>query len=181
MTEIRYKRADSTEELNQILELQSINIPSSISKNELKTQGFVTVHHDFEILKSMNDKCPHIIAKSDKKVVGYALCMLKEFKEKIEVLKPMFKHIDNCLKQNDAYIVMGQVCIDKAFRKQGMFRGLYYYMKLQLQAEFDMIVTEVDVANTKSLDAHYAIGFKTIYSYRSTQQDWEILYWKLNN
>ncbi len=83
--------------------------------------------------------------------------------------------------QNETYIVMGQVCIDKTFRKQGVFRGLYNFMKKQLQTEFDMIITEVGVANTRSINAHYAIGFKTIYSYRSNQQDWNIIYWKLND
>lgn len=29
----------------------------------------------------------------------------------------MFKSIDKCLNQNETYIVMGQACIDKTFRK----------------------------------------------------------------
>jgi len=174
--EIKYKRAESIEELEQILQLQQTNTLTTISDKERMQEGFVTVQHGFSTLKAMNDKCPHIIAKNNQKVVGYTLCMLKEFKEEIEVLKPMFKNIDNCLKQNEAYVVMGQVCIDKAFRKQGVFRGLYNFMKKQLHTEYDLIVTEVDIANTRSLNAHYAIGFKTLYSYRSNNQDWNILY-----
>ena len=80
---IEYKRAKTDLELNQILELQRSNIPSIISEDEKKKEGFVTVHHTLEILKAMNDKCAHIIAKHQDKVVGYALCMLKEFKEDI--------------------------------------------------------------------------------------------------
>ena len=91
---IIYKRAETNEELQQILELQRTNIPASISEEEKKKEGFVTVHHTFEILKAMNDKCTHVIAKYNDEVVGYALCMLKEFKEDIEVLKPMFQKID---------------------------------------------------------------------------------------
>jgi len=176
MSSIIYTRVNSNEDLKQILQLQHLNIPSAISENEKQQEGFVTVQHGFGILKAMNDKCPHIIAKNNQKVVGYTLCMLKEFKEEIDVLKPMFKNIDNCLKQNEAYVVMGQVCIDKAFRKQGVFRGLYNFMKKQLHTEYDLIVTEVDIANTRSLNAHYAIGFKTLYSYCSNNQDWNILY-----
>ena len=178
--EIIYKRVNSTEELYQILELQRANIPSSISEKEIKKEGFVTVHHNFEILKAMNDKCPHVIAKCNGKVVGYALCMLKGFKKDIEVLQPMFQQIDNFLKGGNMYIVMGQICIDKMFRKQGIFRGLYHYMKQQLQSKFNTIVTEVDTANKRSLNAHFAIGFKTLYSYRSNRQDWKILHWILN-
>ena len=96
-----YKRVDSNEELDQILELQHNNFSSSISNKEKEEEGFVTVHHDFELLKSMNNKCAHIIAKHDKNVVGYALCMLKEFEKEIEILKPMFHQIDRCLKQQE--------------------------------------------------------------------------------
>jgi predicted GNAT family N-acyltransferase len=176
LNNIIYKRAETNQELRQILELQYANIPSAISKDEKQQEGFVTVHHSFEVLKAMNDKCPHIIAKNNQRVIGYTLCMLKEFKEKIEVLKPMFKNMDKCLNQNQTYVVMGQVCIDKAFRKQGVFRGLYSVVKKQLQTEFDLIITEIDITNTRSLNAHYAIGFKNLYSYRSNQQDWNIIY-----
>ena len=114
-------------------------------------------------------------------MVGYTLCMLKEFKEKIEVLCPMFQQIYSCVKNDENYIVMGQVCIDKQFRKQGVFRGLYHFMKQEMSTQYDMIITEVDVVNTRSMNAHFAIGFKTLYSYRSNNQDWKILYLNLKN
>jgi hypothetical protein len=179
MLGINYKRADSNEELNQILELQRANIPSVISEEESKTEGFVTVHHNFDILKAMNDRCPHVIAKSNDNVVGYTLCMLKEFKADIEVLKPMFQQIEACLNNDETYVIMGQVCVDKGFRKKGIFRGLYEYMKQELQSDYDMIITEVDVANTRSLDAHYAIGFKLLQSYQSNGQSWALISWDL--
>ncbi len=74
-----------------------------------------------------------------------------------------------------------QICIDKQFRKQGVFRGLYHFMKQEMASKYNMIITEVDVANTRSLKAHFAIGFKTLYSYRSNHQDWKILYLNLKN
>lgn len=177
MTAIIYKRAESNEELNQILELQRINLKSVISTEEKEIEGFVTIHHSFEILKTMNEKCAHIIAKNNDKVVGYALCMLKEFKKDIELLKPMFQQIEGCLKNDENYFTMGQICIDRMFRKQGVFRGLYSFMKEQLQSEFDVLITEVDFANERSLNAHYAIGFKLLHSYNSNNQDWALISW----
>lgn len=177
MTTIIYKRAESNEELNQILELQRINVKSVISAEEKEIEGFVTIHHTFEILKAMNDKCAHVIAKSNDKVVGYALCMLKEFREDIELLKPMFHQIEQCSAPGKTFFVMGQICIDKMFRKQGVFRGLYRFMKDQLQSEFDMIITEVDFSNERSLNAHYAVGFKLLHSYNSNNLDWALISW----
>ena len=178
MQDIIYKRVDSNEELDQILELQRINFHSSISEEESKVEGFVTVHHNLEILKAMNEKCAHIIAISGSKVVGYALCMLKEFKEEIEALRPMFQQIDVCLNKNKTYLVMGQICIDKVFRKRGVFRGMYHFMKQEMSSQYNMIITEVDVANTRSLNAHYAVGFKLLKSYYSAPHNWKLLCWK---
>lgn len=177
MVSIIYKRAETTQELHQILELQHANIPSIISEDEKTKEGFVTVHHDFNILKAMNDKCAHIIAKSNDKVIGYALCMLKEFKEDIKVLRPMFQQIDACLNENKTYFVLGQICIDKVFRKLGVFRGMYRFMKQEMASKYDMIITEVDKKNTRSLNAHYAVGFKLLNSYNSSQQDWALISW----
>ena len=174
---IIYKRVETNQELHQILDLQHANIPSVISEDEKQQEGFVTVHHSFEILKAMDNKCPHIIAKSNGKVVGYALCMLKNFKEEIEVLKPMFQQIDACLKQDETYFVMGQICIDKAFRKRGIFHGMYAFMKQEMAPKYSMIITEVDEKNTRSLNAHYAVGFKLLRAYNTSQQNWILITW----
>ena len=92
---LSYERATSEKELEQILTLQRKNLPTVISSEEKIKEGFVTVSHTFEILKKMNDVCPHIVAKSDDKVVGYALCMHPKFALDIAVLKPMFAEIDS--------------------------------------------------------------------------------------
>jgi hypothetical protein len=178
---IIYKKAETTEELNQILALQEINSPEHISEEERIKEGFVTARHTFEILKQMNDVRAHSIAKQNNKVIGYALSMAKAFKNDIEVLRPMFENIEENIPQQTNYIVMGQVCIDKNYRQQGVFKGLYHFMKSQMETDNDLIITEVDIKNTRSLNAHFAIGFKILYSYRSNNQDWQILSWNIKN
>ena len=172
---ITYQRATSDEELQQILELQQQNLPTVISSQEKKNEGFVTVSHTFEILKEMNDVCAHIIAKSEGRVIGYALCMHPKFADDITVLRPMFDEIETTLPKTENYITMGQICIDKAFRKQGIFRKLYETMQTSIRPEFGTIITEVDTKNTRSLQAHYAVGFIDIKTYRSGGQDWKLI------
>lgn len=176
MAQIVYKRADSLLELEGILDLQKKNSRLAISENEKITEGFVTVQHDMTILKKMNDSSAHIIAKFKDKVIGYALVMLKEYRDDIAVLRPMFSQIDK-INYQTSYFTMGQVCVDKEFRKQGVFRGLYNCMKSHLKDEFSMVITEVDRTNTRSLNAHKAIGFKHLRAYHSLGQDWELIYW----
>ncbi len=125
----------------------------------------------------MNKREPHIIAKDQDKVVGYTLCMTSDFGNYIEILKPMFKKIEDSLDRSNKYIVMGQVCIDKAYRGHGIFRGLYQKMKLELQEKYDLLITEVAANNLRSLNAHYAIGFKTLVIYDADQIDWHLIHW----
>ena len=174
---IQYKRASNTKELDQIIALQQQNLNQNVSTEDKNNEGFLSVQHDLEILTKMNDDCPHIIAKSNDLVVGYALCMHKKFANNIEVLKPMFMQIESAFEKNINYVTMGQICIDKAFRRQGIFKGLYEFMKNELTSKFDMVITEVDSTNLRSLNAHKAVGFKSVKSYKAGLQTWVLVYW----
>lgn len=172
---ITYQRAKTIEDLNQILELQQRNLPKNLSSSEKESEGFVTVTHSFKLLKQMNDACPHIIAKHNGCVIGYALCMTTNFKAKIPVLIPMFNEIESVISKHLNYVVMGQICIDKTARGQGVFRSLYQFMAQELKNDFKAIITEVDIKNTRSLNAHKAVGFTPLKNYTSDNQVWEII------
>ena len=173
--DIIYSRADSSTEMEEILVLQQKNLPGNIDEAEIATEGFLTVSHTSELLSRMNNVCPHIIAKSGDTLVGYALCMHPSFRDKIEVLKSMFVKIDALVDPGLDYIVMGQICIDKDYRRKGIFRGLYEYMGSELESDYDMIITEVDDENRRSLDAHYAVGFKEMIVYPSHGRKWHMV------
>ena len=76
---ITYHRASINADLYEILKLQKKNLRHLISEDVKEKEGFVTLQHDFEMLKKMNDACAHCIAKYEGKVVGYGLCMLLDF------------------------------------------------------------------------------------------------------
>nr|WP_299386972.1 GNAT family N-acetyltransferase [Allomuricauda sp.] len=162
---LRYKQASNPSELEQILALQHGNLPKNLSEEEQSTDGFLTVEHSYTILKEMNDECGHIIALDNEKVVAYALCMHPKFSESIEVLKPMFQEINLAINGRQNYMVMGQICVAKSHRGQGVFRKLYETMKDKLPAGMDTIITEVDARNQRSLNAHKAVGFTILKRY----------------
>ena len=171
---VTYGRANPGNDLKEILELQRINLPDQLTDDDRKQEGFVTISHSLELLERMNDVCPHIVARDNGRVVGYALCMHPDFSEEIPILLSMFEMI-NTLLEDRSYMVMGQVCVDKGYRGKGVFRGLYQAMKVALEGEFELIVTEVDGRNTRSLDAHLAIGFRVIKKYQSDGRDWYLI------
>lgn len=177
MKTILYKRASTLDELEQIRTLQLQNSSQNITSEEKLQEGFVTVQHTVALLEQMNTACAHIIAKDEEKVVGFALVMLSSFRNEIEVLIPMFERIDSLIPASKSYVIMGQVCVDKNYRKQGIFRGLYDFYRTQLQQEFDFLITEVGAINLRSMSAHEYIGFKTIDSYEEDGINWNIMLW----
>ncbi|HMB61913.1 MAG TPA: GNAT family N-acetyltransferase [Eudoraea sp.] len=167
--------AQSRKELEQILELQQHNLPQILSPGEKVKEGFVTVSHSLDLLERMNAVCQHIIAKKEGQVIGYALSMHPDFGNEIEVLKPMFDEVNSSALKDAKYIVMGQICIAKEYRGSGIFRQLYKAMQEAIQPHFQYIITEVDAKNLRSLNAHYAVGFKDLKRYHSGGQDWHLI------
>ena len=176
---ITYSKATTVAELEQIIALQKINLLENLSEEERKEQGFVTVKHSLALLKAMNDVCAHTIAKVEDKVVGFALSMTKDFAGEIEVLKPMFAEISKIV-ADENYLVMGQICIDKNFRKQGIFAGLYQFMKLDICANtYNSIITEIDIKNERSLKAHESVGFELLKDFTAADKNWRIVILKV--
>jgi len=175
---IEFKVTTTTKELKQILDLQQQNLPKNLTKEEKETQGFVTVEHDFDTLHKMHEVHPHTIATDGDNVIGYVLSMSKVFGDSIAVLKPMFREIEKTNAADD-FIVMGQVCVAKGYRGKGIFRSLYNKMAESFSGEFSCIITEVDALNTRSLNAHKAIGFKGLCEYEAGNQTWKVISWEI--
>ena len=179
---IIYTTAQNNTELQQILDLQWINLPQNISSKEAKEQGFVTVHHDMELLAAMNVPHPHVIAKDGDKLVGYTLVMLKEFGNKVPILLPFFEKINGLTYRGErlrdvSYFVMGQVCVDKNYRGKGIFAGLYRQMKKEMSSHFQYVITEIATRNIRSIRAHEKVGFETVHIYSTEVEKWAIVSW----
>lgn len=172
----------TNEELEQILAIQQENHPSQLSEDKLKNSGFVTLLHTLDLLQEMNQIAPHIIAKVNDEVVGYALSMDPQLKNKIPILYPMFKMMDKVHYRNKkltdwSYYVMGQICVKDGFKRKGIFSKMYHKHKEVFQDKYDLCITEVATRNIPSIKAHEKVGFKTVYEYQDTTDKWNIIAW----
>lgn len=166
--------------MNQILALQQKYLKSRVEQSEIASEGFLTVEHSPEILAKMHSVTPHAVAIYNQEVVGYALAMSPIFQKDIPVLIPMFKKFDTLEYRSHKlanYLVMGQICIDQAHRRTGLFKQLYYHLFTMYRTEFNYLVTEISASNEHSLEAHYALGFKTISKYIDETDEWHIVLW----
>jgi len=184
---ISYSTSNTKEELEGILKLQQSNLAQGLTADEIQSQGFVTVNHDYDVLKKMNDLEKHVIAKEYEAVIGYCLAMTKQSRFDIPVLVPMFDVFDQIVYNEKIvstvhYIVVGQVCIDKAYRGQGVFDNCYAAYKKFYCNKYDLAITEIASSNTRSLQAHKRIGFREIYSYIDpTGTEWIVVIWDWRN
>lgn len=181
MDEIVYKTSLTKKELEGILKLQNENHYTNLSKEDMVSEGFLTCTHNIDLLTAFNNITPHIIAVSDNRVVAYLLAMTAMAEAEIPLLKPMFLEFEKVLINNKPisdynYLIVGQVCVGKGFRGQGVLEKCYRLYETIYKDRFDFAVTEIAVSNSRSLKAHLKLGFKEIRRYFSPDgKEWSIV------
>jgi len=183
---ISYTRANDDRDLMGIISLQRQNLPQSLDAEEMQSQGFVTVVHEMEVLKKMNAVEKSVIARDKETVIAYLLAMTTASRYDLPVLVPMFDVFEDILFRGKVlssynYIVVGQVCVDKRYRGQGVLDECYSFYVSCFKEKYDFAVTEIATSNVRSIRAHRRIGFETIHEYTAPDHEkWSIvvLDWK---
>jgi GNAT superfamily N-acetyltransferase len=180
---LNYTLSTTDQDLHGILKLQKSNLAQSLTADEMRKEGFVTVIHSYADLKRLNDIEKHIIAKDGDKVVAYLLAMTQRSGNDIPVLVPMFELFEEITYEHKRistydYIVVGQVCIDKQYRGQGILDNCYKAYRDHFSEKYAFAITEIAIANQRSINAHKRIGFKEIHKYSSLDNtEWSIVLW----
>ena len=173
---------NTTEELQQILDLQQQNLPKNISAEELKSQGFVTFQHDLKTLQEFHQLAPSVIVKDDEKVIAYALTVVNEARHVFPPMESMFRLLEK-LQWKDKpfcdyrYYEMGQVCVAKEYRGKGVFEMLYQEHKKSYSNKYDLLVTMISTMNHRSLKAHEKVGFQTVLIEKDELDEWAVVVW----
>ncbi|MBK8699150.1 MAG: GNAT family N-acetyltransferase [Saprospiraceae bacterium] len=178
-----FTQSYSNHDLEGILTLQMENLKTNLDLEVKLREGFVTVQHKLEDLQKLQDHAGHVIAREGNKIVGYVLAMTQASRYDIPVLVPMFDLFDRILYKEKPvstyhYMVVGQVCIAKAYRGQGLFDACYEKYKACFSDTYDFAITEIASNNYRSLAAHRRIGFETLHTYVAPDgQEWQIVIW----
>ncbi len=173
----------SDAELQQIIALQFINLKQNITSEEKNEQGFVTMVFTMDMLLAMHRLAPSVIVKdANGNVVAYAIVFLKEGRAGYPGMESMFRNIEKISWNGKPftsynYYIMGQICIAKEVRGQGVFEMLYHKHREIYGQQFDCIVTEIATSNQRSLRAHERVGFKTISTHSDAIDDWKVVAW----
>ncbi|NSL85580.1 GNAT family N-acetyltransferase [Chitinophaga solisilvae] len=170
------------QELEQIAALSQANNTALLTAAEKAKEGFVTWSYNMEILQQVHRLTPPVIVKDGDTVAGYAIVLTKEAADIYPPLKEMLQHFEQ-ITYNDKplnsyhYYVMGQICVHPDYRGKGVFQQLYDHHKKLYAARYDFLLTEISVANHRSLRAHQRTGFRTIHRYEDKLGSWEVVVW----
>jgi hypothetical protein len=179
----RLDMASSDAHFEQILQLQRRYHTASLSDAEQQAEGFLFVEHTVPILKAMANALPQAIALVDDRVVGYCLSMPLSFETALPSLQPMFEQFQRCTFRGRPlpayrFFVGGQVCVDRAYRGQGLLARLYRQVRSSVSG-YELCVTEISSRNQVSVRAHQAMGFVPLHTYSADREDWSIVAWSL--
>ena len=184
---ITITRATTIDDINGILQLHLLNLKGNISNEEAQHEGFVSAEYDLNSLNKINSICPSIIAVDiTKKIIGYALVVTKEFYGHHDLLDDLFRSVDalsfngECL-EGISYVIVGQLCVAKSFRGQGVVQMMYNFYRDELCSKYKYCITDIASNNPRSLKAHLKTGFQVIDSKGYGGLTWDVVLWDWRN
>ncbi|MEM8585125.1 MAG: GNAT family N-acetyltransferase [Bacteroidota bacterium] len=168
------------DDMQQILDLQTLNHKQVLDDAQKADQGFVSVAHEIEVLWDMHCLSPHVVAEDHGQIIGYALAMNKEFGKSIDGLQSTLDLIDQAsykgLQLNDTpYLIMGQVCVAREARGQKLVDRMYDFMSQTYRNQYRFFVTVISLNNTRSIRVHERYGFEELFHESDEQDNWVVV------
>ena len=179
---ITFHLTETLDELRQVKDIQKKHQKESIAPELRETTGFVTAEYEISLLEKMHRLLPSIIAKDGDIVVGYAIVTDPRIIGCHDLLDDLFDQInkltfDNHPLKETNYTVVGQLCVDSNYGRQGIAQGLYKKYRESYSGFFDYCITDVDCNNPRSLRTHLRAGFQTIHKIEYGNAEWDIVLW----
>lgn len=174
--------AETYADIEGIRLLQHENLKSRIPREEALREGFTTAVYSTEFLREMHAWHPSVVARSEGRVVGYALVTLPELRDGHPLLNDLFSKLDEvCFRgrrlKDAGYVVVGQLCVGKGYRGMGLVQAMYGHFRDSLSERFEYCACDVDRENPRSLKAHIRSGFEVVDTLEYGGALWDMLVW----
>ena len=178
------KLVTTSTELAQIAHLSDQNLVTKISAEQKAQEGFVTWEYPLETLQTLHRIIPSVIVMDGEKLAGYAISLTRECVDAYPPLDTDMHHFATLsykgrpLLDHRVYF-MGQICVDLAYRGQGVVKMLYDFHRKAFSDRYDLFVTLISQANPRSFKAHEKVGFKVIGTQHDEEsgQEWDVVAW----
>ncbi len=164
-----FRRAETTEDFQQIFDLQNNNLVTSLSESDLK-DGFLSASFTLDELQSMNDNICIMTCFSGMDLCGYQVATTLEFNKSSPLITAMMQQFSQItykgknISEYDCFIA-GPTCIDKKYRGQGIFPQLvaavFDFLK-QMSNPPRLRISFASESNLRSLNALKKVGCEII-------------------
>ena len=185
MASVIFRRAQP-QDYSAILRLQSENFIGNLAE-EKRSEGFLSAEFSREQVAQLAENLGTTIATVNGQVVAFLCGFRQEFDHGSPVVAkmldtyPLVKFDGQLLSSYHSYIY-GPVCIDRAYRRRGLLRGLYETQKQDLRGQFDVGVAFVSRSNPHSLSAHIAgLGMTEVGDFEFKGNVYVILAFRLDD
>jgi hypothetical protein len=159
MGSLVFRRA-GPQDYSAILRLRSENFIGNLSPEERK-EGFLSDEFTSRQVAELAEDLGTTVASVGGAVVAFLCAYRREFDHGSPVITKMLESYERvefegkALSSYNSYIY-GPVCIDRAYRRRRVLRGLYEAQKRELAGRFEVGVAFVSRSNPHSLKAHVA-------------------------
>jgi predicted GNAT superfamily acetyltransferase len=156
---VEYRRA-LPQDYPAIVQLNSANFIANLSEDE-RTDGFLSAVFTLDQTAAMAEDLGTTIAIVDGVLAGFLCAFRNDFDHGSPVVAKMIESYDRMcfegkfLSQYNTY-AYGPVCIDRAYRRKGLLRGLYEAQRNELAGRFEVGVALIARSNQHSMLAHVA-------------------------
>ncbi|MEX0958841.1 MAG: GNAT family N-acetyltransferase [Burkholderiales bacterium] len=154
---MRFRRATDSD-FESILALQEANLHQNLTEMQ-RADGFLSVHFTRDQFAEMNTGATVTVAEENNRIAGYACSSAREFNVDFPLLTAMLGALPGLTflgrsLDSSRTCVYGPVCVGRAFRGRGVFRGLIDRLKKELAGRYDCAVAFIAKDNVRSLGAH---------------------------
>lgn len=127
--------------------------------SEERQQGFLSAEFTLRQIAHMAGDLGIIVALESGRVVGFMCASGCDWDDQPAVVKGMLAELDRVDLQgrplkSQRLFVYGPVCIDRAYRGQGLLRAMYRSLGSEVAGMYDGGVSFVAESNPRSLNAH---------------------------
>ena len=153
-------RHATLDDLEAILQLQEKYHVSNLTEAEKQTKGFVTMKVTHEQFNKLVSKNGVFIAVADTgELAAYALTSDWAYYSQWAIIQQMANLLADFSLENSAITTensfqYGPICIDEAFRGQGILAQLFEAIQVVYAPHFAFAITFINKQNERSMKAH---------------------------
>jgi hypothetical protein len=148
------------EHIDAVLKLQEKYHVSNLTEEEKQTKGFVTIKMSASQLLDLVEKRGVFIAMTEaQELAGYAMSGDWTYWGDREILQKLATILPTCPLSGKDLTVQntchyGPVCIDEAFRGQGILTQLFSAVQAYYALQYPFVITFINRQNERSMHAH---------------------------